>query len=93
MVSVSKFVVVFCLLVYIIPTPILSSLISSSEVQFCRRSSRSFEPFFDSGDACEKKFLVTLAVRNGQASVENNNNCSYLTFRVSLIAYMQRLEQ
>ena len=66
-VSSSHFKIVFCLFV-ILPTRIHTSLISSSEVQLCRRTSKSFEPFFETGDACRKKFLVTLAVRNGQAS-------------------------
>ena len=43
-----------------------ASLISSSEVQLCQRNSQSFDPVFDRGDACQKKFLIALAVRNGQ---------------------------
>ena len=43
-----------------------SSLISSSEIQYCRRSTQSFDPVLDTGDACDKKFIVSLAIRNGK---------------------------
>lgn len=50
-----------------------ASLISSSEIKYCTRTSSKFEPMLTNGQHCEKKFLVTLAVRNGQVS----SSCSY----------------
>ena len=44
------------------------SLIASSEVQMCARSSASFEPMLGTGKPCTKKFVVSLAVRNGQVN-------------------------
>ena len=46
-----------------------ASLIASSEIKYCTRRSASFEPLLKNGEPCEKKFVVTLAVRNGQVSV------------------------
>uniref|UniRef100_A0A1X7UMY0 Generative cell specific-1/HAP2 domain-containing protein n=1 Tax=Amphimedon queenslandica TaxID=400682 RepID=A0A1X7UMY0_AMPQE len=43
-----------------------ASLVSSSEIQFCQRQSASYDPILSNGEACSKKFLVALAVRNGQ---------------------------
>ena len=43
-----------------------ASLISSSEIQLCTRKKSSFEPMLKNGQPCEKKFLISLAVRNGQ---------------------------
>ena len=34
----------------------------------CARSSASFEPMFATGKPCSKKFVVSLAVRNGQVN-------------------------
>ena len=45
------------------------SLIASSEVQMCARSSASYEPMFGTGKPCSKKFVVSLAVRNGQVTI------------------------
>ena len=42
------------------------SLIASSEVQMCARSSAALEPMFTTGKPCSKKFVVSLAVRSGQ---------------------------
>ena len=35
----------------------------------CARSSASFEPMFATGKPCSKKFVVSLAVRNGQVTI------------------------
>lgn len=43
-----------------------ASLIASSEVKYCTRTSLSSEPKYKDGEACEKKFVVTLAIRNGK---------------------------
>lgn len=43
-----------------------SSVISSSEVQMCQRTTSTFDPILSTGNACHKKMLVALAVRNGQ---------------------------
>lgn len=47
---------------------VTGSLISSSEVQICQRTTASFDPVLDTGESCSKKFLVALAVRSGQVS-------------------------
>ena len=44
------------------------SLIASSEVQMCSRDSPQTEPILSSGEHCRKKFVVSLAVRNGKVS-------------------------
>lgn len=45
------------------------SLIASSEVQMCSRDSPpQAEPILSSGEHCRKKFVVSLAVRNGKVS-------------------------
>jgi hypothetical protein len=44
------------------------SLIASSEVQMCSRDSPGTEPILGSGEHCRKKFVVSLAVRNGKVS-------------------------
>ena len=44
------------------------SLIASSEVQMCSRDSSQTEPILSSGKHCRKKFVVSLAVRNGKVS-------------------------
>ena len=44
------------------------SLIASSEVQMCSRDSPQTEPILASGEHCSKKFVVSLAVRNGKVS-------------------------
>ena len=44
------------------------SLIASSEVQMCSRDSPQIEPILSSGEHCRKKFVVSLAVRNGKVS-------------------------
>ena len=44
------------------------SLIASSEVQMCSRDSPQAEPIHASGEHCSKKFVVSLAVRNGKVS-------------------------
>lgn len=44
-----------------------ASLIASSEIKYCTRTSKNFEPKVN-GQACEKKFIVTLAVRNSKVS-------------------------
>lgn len=57
-------VLVFCL-TYSVTS---GSLIASSEVQMCSRNSREVEPIHASGEHCSKKFVISLAVRNGQVS-------------------------
>lgn len=42
------------------------TLIASSEVQMCGRTSGASEPMFDGGHKCKKKFFVTVTVRSGQ---------------------------
>lgn len=42
------------------------TLISSSEVQMCGRTSGASEPIFKGGNKCKKKFFVTVTVRSGQ---------------------------
>jgi len=49
------------------------SLIASSEVQMCARSSATLEPMFGTGKHCSKKFVVSLAVRSGQVSLHQSN--------------------
>lgn len=41
-----------------------SSLLASSKVQICKKSTS--EPLSRAGDYCDKKFVVALSVRNGQ---------------------------
>ena len=45
-----------------------ASLIASSEIQMCQRTSAAFEPMFGTGEACRKKFVVSMAVKSGQVS-------------------------
>lgn len=45
-----------------------ASLIASSEIKHCTRTSKDFEPKVNGKAACEKKFVVTLAVRNSKVS-------------------------
>lgn len=45
-----------------------ASLIASSEIQMCQRTSAAFEPIFGTGEACKKKFVVSMAVKNGHVS-------------------------
>lgn len=45
-----------------------ASLISSSEIQSCSRTSIHSEPMFPGGESCSKKFVVSLAVQSGQVS-------------------------
>lgn len=44
-----------------------ASLIASSEIKYCTRTSKSFNPKVN-GKACEKKFVVTLALSNSKVS-------------------------
>lgn len=44
------------------------SLISSSEIQMCSRTSKNAEPLHPLGRACNKKFVISLAVQNGKVS-------------------------
>lgn len=44
-----------------------ASLIASSEIKYCTRTSSNFEPKTND-QACEKKFVVTLALRNSKVS-------------------------
>ena len=48
------------------------SLIASSQVQMCMRSSIASEPMFAGGKKCKKKFFVTLTVRSGQVRSMGN---------------------
>ena len=50
-------------------TTVSGSLIASSEVQMCSRDSANVEPIHASGERCSKKFVVSLAVRNGKVSL------------------------
>ena len=58
--------VILCLAVFSCISPVRGSLIASSEVQMCSRSSPQTEPIHASGEHCSKKFVVSLAVRNGK---------------------------
>ena len=44
------------------------SIISSSEIQMCSRTSKNVEPLHPMGEACSKKFVVSLALQSGQVS-------------------------
>ena len=55
-----------------------ASLIASSEIKFCTRKKSSYEPMLD-GKPCKKKFLVALAVRNGQVNAISTGFSSFLT--------------
>ena len=73
-------------------TVINGSLIASSEVQMCSRDSPQAEPIHASGEHCSKKFVVSLAVRNGKVS--QLLNCLVhlifsLNYRGSLAQFMQ----
>ena len=57
---------ILCLTAYSLLSPVSGSLIASSEVQMCSRSSPRTEPIYASGEHCSKKFVVSLAVRNGK---------------------------
>lgn len=64
---VKKIAVLFISLFYIFTQKALASLIASSEVEFCKKTSEEFvEPHYENGDSCEKKFIVALTVRNEQ---------------------------
>ena len=56
----------YCLWLLVLAVVVKGSLISSSEVQLCQRNSDSFDPLYSTGEACSKKFIVALAIRNGQ---------------------------
>ena len=45
-----------------------ASLIASSEIQMCQRTSAAFEPMFGTGEACKKKFVVSMAFKSGQVN-------------------------
>ena len=61
-------VFIACLMIYCCITAVNGSLIASSEVQMCSRDSSNIEPIHATGERCSKKFVVSLAVRNGQVS-------------------------
>ena len=46
-----------------------SSLIASSEIQACSRTLSNIDPTSLNGEACQKKFVVSLAVQSGQVSL------------------------
>ena len=69
--GVSRFIItakLLCLIVCYLNHVANGSLIASSEVQMCSRDSPNVEPIHASGEHCSKKFVVSLAVRNGQVS-------------------------
>lgn len=60
---------VLCVILILLVHGIHASLIASSEIKYCTRRKSSFEPMLKNGDPCEKKFLISLAVRSGQVNV------------------------
>ncbi len=44
----------------------LASLIASSEIQACSRTTANSEPMSAEGESCSQKFVVSLAVQSGQ---------------------------
>lgn len=45
-----------------------TTLIASSEIQYCARKSTNIQPKNLDGKLCNKKFVIALAVENGQVS-------------------------
>jgi hypothetical protein len=71
-----------------------SSLISSSELQLCRRTgAANFDPFTADGrETCQKKFVVALSVRNGQGNTGSiYADIEYVTNRT--VQRVERKEQ
>ena len=65
---------ILCVAAYSLVSPVSGSLIASSEVQMCSRSSPQTEPIHASGEHCSKKFVVSLAVRNGKVRCSPAHN-------------------
>lgn len=82
-----KYLTLFFFLLFIF-SPSSPSLISSSEIQLCQRRTSSFDPVLSTGEACNKKFLVALAVRNGQVRKTSLKSITIIG-RVSLVVYLQ----
>lgn len=57
-----------------------ASLIASSELRFCARTHLidEGEPMYPTGEICDRKFVVSLAVQSGQVSFQK----IYLLFRI-----------
>ena len=63
----SKLILLLLFLLVVSCIVVQGSLIASSKVQICRRSTS--EPLSRAGDYCDKKFVVALSVRNGQVKL------------------------
>lgn len=68
MAGVQRLYIATGILLFYLITVVNGSLIASSEVQMCSRDSPQTEPILASGEHCSKKFVVSLAVRNGKVS-------------------------
>lgn len=51
----------------------------------CARSSATLEPMFGTGKPCSKKFVVSLAVRSGQVSLNQSNKLLCALFYINFL--------